>query len=72
MDDDPEVFWEQMLSRDADQIRVAWRNLAGDQQLAVYTHLRRMVSEEGWTEPQRLSARVALDALRIDDELPPE
>jgi hypothetical protein len=57
-------FWEQLLSRDDEKIVDAWNSLAGDEQDAVWQHLLRMTSEEGWAEPQRVSAAKALSALR--------
>jgi putative protein kinase ArgK-like GTPase of G3E family len=66
-----EQFWGEILSRDKKRTRAAFRTLKDAQERAeLVTHLRRMVSEEGWAEPQRTSARQALDALQpfIQDE----
>ncbi len=60
---DPDAFWANMLSRDSETIRATWENLTVDEKTAVYTHITRMVTEEDWAEPQRLSAQAALDAL---------
>lgn len=68
----PEAFWEQILSRNAKQVLATWHTLSKDEQDAVYAHLVRMESEEGWAEPQRLSAQAALDALRTERDLPPD
>jgi hypothetical protein len=60
---DLEQLWSALLSRDPDTIQSTWDTLEPDEQTAVYAHLERMTTEEGWTEPQRVSARAALDAL---------
>ena len=61
--DDLELLWDSLLSRRTTLIRAAWATLSPDEQQAVYAHLRRMTTEEGWTEPQRDSAQVALGVL---------
>lgn len=59
-----EHFWGEILSREADRTRTAFEALEdADERQAILQHLQRMASEEGWTEPQRLSARLALSAL---------
>ena len=65
-----DIFWENMLSRDPARVREAWDTLTVEERVAIHAHLVRMSTEEGWTEPQRLSAQAALDALRalLDDE----
>jgi hypothetical protein len=68
MDINPEIIWESLLSRNPERIREMWGKLNQEEQNAVYAHLQRMVSEEGWTDPQRISAQAALDALPPVDE----
>lgn len=68
MDADPEMIWASLLSRDSQRIREMWQNLSREEQDAVYAHLKSMVSEDGWAEPQRISAQAALDALPSRDE----
>lgn len=63
MTTDPETLWANILSRDPDTIRTAWEDLDADEQTAVRAHLERMATEDGWTEPQRISAQAALDTL---------
>jgi hypothetical protein len=63
MERDPEAVWAELLSRRPQRIRSAARSLTDEERGAVLAHLRRMASEEGWAEEQRLSARAALDAL---------
>lgn len=58
-----ERLWAGLLSRDADQVRATWDTLNTEEQQAVHAHLIRMATEAGWTEPQRISAQAALDAL---------
>ena len=64
-----DIFWENMLSRDPARVREAWGTLTVEERLAIHAHLVRMTTEDGWTEPQRISAQAALDALRalLDD-----
>jgi predicted Fe-S protein YdhL (DUF1289 family) len=57
-------LWEQLLSREDEKIIDAWNSLADNEQGAVWIHLIRMTTEEGWAEPQRVSAAKALNALR--------
>jgi adenosine deaminase len=61
--DDPDTFWVNMLSREADHILAVWGELNPAEQAAVHAHLTRMATEAGWSEPQRASAQAALDAL---------
>ncbi len=58
-----DIFWENMLSRDPARVRDAWGTLTVEERIAIRAHLVRMASEEGWAEPQRISAQAALDAL---------
>ncbi len=59
-----EEFWEAILSEDPRQIVAAWVTLIEDEQQAVFAHLERMATEEGWTIGQRDSARAALNAIQ--------
>ncbi|MGE5224267.1 MAG: hypothetical protein ACM3PY_17660 [Omnitrophica WOR_2 bacterium] len=66
MDDttDPlEKLWDDLLSRQDDQVRSAYQSLTSDEQGAVLEHLQRMAAEPGWHPEQRLSAQAALRAL---------
>ncbi len=66
MDDtsDPlEKLWDDLLSRQENQIRAAYQELTSEEQDAVLEHLQRMVSEPGWHPEQRLSAHAALRVL---------
>ena len=65
-----DIFWENMLSRDPARVREAWGTLTAEERLVIHAHLVRMSTEEGWAEPQRISAQAALDALRafLDDD----
>lgn len=67
---DPETLWAGILSRDTRLIRETWEQLNADEQRVVYNHLAKMATESGWTEPQRISAQSALDALR--DHIDPD
>ncbi len=58
-----EIIWEQILSRDEEQIRQAFRELDEASRREVLAHLRVMIREEGWHSEQRISAQKALDIL---------
>ena len=60
---EPETTWQSLLSRDREQILEAWELLNNEERESVRDHLTRMTQDEGWTEPQRESARIALDVL---------
>ncbi|HLA44812.1 MAG TPA: hypothetical protein VJZ27_15315 [Aggregatilineales bacterium] len=72
---DAEEFWKQILSREPKQIQKAYLALPDDDEReAVYAHLQNMASEDddGWSEPQRISAAAAIEALEFlrNDDLP--
>jgi hypothetical protein len=58
-----EQLWDNLLSRQLERVRKAYRSLDKDEQVAVLAHLRKMESEPGWHPEQRTSAIVALEAL---------
>lgn len=58
-----EDLWESLLSRETEKIRKAYLSLSGQEQQAVFTHLMRMVTEEGWHPEQKISAQAAIDAI---------
>jgi len=58
-----ELLWDQLLSRQPEQIRAAYNHLSPDEQESVLRHLGRMASEPGWHTEQVLSAQLALQAL---------
>ncbi len=58
-----ELLWDQLLSRQPEQILAAYNRLSPDEQVYVLRHLGRMASEPGWHTEQVLSARAALSAL---------
>jgi hypothetical protein len=58
-----EQFWDNLLSRNPEQILEAFRSLDNPSRLSVLNHLRDMAAEDGWQPEQRLSARAALDAI---------
>lgn len=63
--DDLELFWNNLLSRQEELVLLAWESLERDEQRAIYAHLVRMATEDGWTAPQRRSAEVALQVLQM-------
>jgi hypothetical protein len=62
--DSPEQLWDQLLSRQPDQIVAAYLRLAVAEQAYVVRHLERMAAEPGWYPEQRLSAQAALAAIK--------
>ncbi len=58
-----EKLWDNLLSRQNNQIRAAYQELTSEEKDAVLEHLQRMVSEPGWHPEQRLSAKAALRVL---------
>lgn len=62
-----ETFWAEILSRNPERISTAWNSLNEEEQAVVKKHLRKMSSEEGWTQPQRDSAAAALEVIDKND-----
>ena len=60
---EPERFWAEVLSEDAERIRAALGSLSEEDARRVQDHLRRMATEDGWQPAQRRSARAALHQL---------
>ncbi len=58
-----EVLWDQLLSRQPDQVRGAFASLNAAEKQHILAHLHRMTAEPGWHAEQRKSARAALEAL---------
>jgi len=59
-----ETTWDNLLSRDPAQIRLAFAALDIASQQVVRDHLQRMCSEEGWHTEQVISAETALRILQ--------
>jgi hypothetical protein len=58
-----EKAWGEILSRRPARIKRMFASLDTTSQQEVIQHLQRMITENGWQEPQVISARAALDAL---------
>lgn len=58
-----EIIWDQILSRDTELIRKMYQTLGEDEKEAVFHHLRKMISEEGWHAEQVKSAQFALQII---------
>lgn len=58
-----EKFWDDMLSRNPQQILEAFQPLNKHDRQVVLDHLNRMLNEVGWHSDQRDSAQAALHAL---------
>ena len=70
--DDPgsysiESLWDALLSRQPDQVRLAFESLDNEEKTLVLQHLHRMSEEPGWHPEQRLSAIAALEAINYPD-----
>jgi hypothetical protein len=63
-----EEIWDDILSRRPARIKRRFDLLEIASRKEVIQHLNRMVSEEGWQEPQVISAKAALDALKDLDQ----
>jgi hypothetical protein len=61
--DSLEDFWNKILSRSPELIRIAFNQLDAASKREVIAHLNRMVSEDGWHAEQVASAKAALKAL---------
>ena len=61
--DELEVLWDNLLSRNPEQILEVFTALDQIQQKNVINHLIRMVNEPGWHPEQRRSAQTALDTI---------
>lgn len=57
-------FWEALLSRQPSTIRSKFTSLTEAEKSAVVQHLEHMASAPGWHPEQRLSAQIALEAIR--------
>lgn len=61
-----EQFWNDILSRDRDMIRSAYRSVSKAEQRDCLAHLRAMVSDPEYHPAQRESAQAALDVLAAE------
>jgi hypothetical protein len=57
-------IWSEILSRQPERIRAAFRNLNTQEKITVRSHLIRMTSETGWHPEQVKSASMAIEALK--------
>jgi hypothetical protein len=61
--DDPTLFWDNLLSREANKIETAWRSLPQAYRKDVRDHLVAMVTELDWHPEQVKSAEAALNVI---------
>jgi predicted Fe-S protein YdhL (DUF1289 family) len=55
------------------RIIAAWVILSADEREAVWSHLNRMATEDGWADVQRQSAQAAIRAIAsAADDAPPQ
>lgn len=57
-------IWTEILSREPNRIRKAFKNLTRSEKLSVRAHLIRMTNETGWHPEQIKSASLALEAIK--------
>lgn len=57
-------IWTEILSREPNRIRKAFKNLTRSEKLRVRAHLIRMTNETGWHPEQIKSASLALEAIK--------
>jgi hypothetical protein len=62
-----EEVWDDILSRRPARIRRRFDLLDAASQQEVLQHLTRITTEDGWQEPQIISAQTALKTLRDKD-----
>jgi len=65
MESELERIWDGILSREPERIRATYRGLSIQDRRTVITHLHRMLDEGGWHKEQQLSAKIALEALKV-------
>ncbi len=58
-----EKAWAEILSRRPVRITRMFASLDASSQQEVIRHLHRMATEDGWQEPQIISAKAALSAI---------
>ncbi len=58
-----ETLWDDLLSRQPERVRAAYASLNVHERKVVLEHIERMAREAGWQPEQRLSAKIALEAL---------
>jgi hypothetical protein len=56
-------IWEEILSRDPDRVKIAYNSLSDEERRHVSDHLKKMVSESGWHQEQKISAQTAINAI---------
>ena len=61
--EDKELFWENLLSRDPEKVKVAWRMLPEEYRKDVRGHLVSIVTELDWHPEQVKSAEAALNVI---------
>lgn len=57
------LLWDAILSRQPGRIRSMYQALDPAARKAIFAHLRKMVTEDGWHPEQRSSAQIALDEI---------
>ncbi len=58
-----EQLWDNLLSREIEQIKTSFQHLNQSDRISVIEHLNRMTSEDGWHPEQKKSAQIALQAI---------
>lgn len=61
----PELFWENLLSREPEKIETAWRMLPVEYRKDIRDHLVSMVTELDWQPEQVKSAEAALNVIDL-------
>jgi hypothetical protein len=65
-----EALWEALLSEDPPRIVAMWIELEADEQTAIWLHLHKMTTEDGWADVQRDSAQAAINAINAEGKGP--
>lgn len=67
MSDPTEIFWTEILSRQAEHVHAAYSALPEEEKIAILIHLKKMTTEPGWHPEQVESASTALEILEEKD-----
>jgi hypothetical protein len=65
-----EMLWNNILSEDPPRIVAMWDELDVEDQTAIWAHLVKMTTEDGWADVQRESAQAAITAIQAAGKSP--
>ena len=65
-----EMLWGNLLSENPPRIVAMWDALKSDDRAAIWAHLVKMTTEDGWADVQRESAQAAIKAINAVGKAP--